>query len=81
MSGVIKLVRRQVKMLRCDEGQFKKVVKTAFNQRRKTMRNSLKELVTDKTMLEREVFNLRPEQLSVAAFEELTMLLFPTKSK
>jgi 16S rRNA (adenine1518-N6/adenine1519-N6)-dimethyltransferase len=79
MSGVIRLVRREVKTLNCDEDQFKKVVKTAFNQRRKTMRNSLKELVTDKSIMEKEVFNLRPEQLSVTAFEELTVLLFSGK--
>ena len=79
MSGVIRLKRREVKELNCDEEQFKKVVKTAFNQRRKTMRNSLKELVHEKAILENEVFNLRPEQLSVAAFEDLTRLIFPPK--
>ena len=78
MSGVIRL-KREVKELNCDEEQFKKVVKTAFNQRRKTMRNSLKELVHEKAILENEVFNLRPEQLSVAAFEDLTRLIFPPK--
>ncbi len=77
MSGVIRLTRREIKTLSCNEDQFKKVVKTAFNQRRKTMRNSLKELVIDKALLENSTFNLRPEQLSVAAFEELTNLLFP----
>ena len=79
MSGVIRLTRRAVRTLNCDEAQFKKVVKTAFNQRRKTMRNSLKELVNDKAILENETFNLRPEQLSVAAFEQLTLLIFPPK--
>ncbi len=79
MSGVIRLTRREIKALSCDEDQFKRVVKTAFNQRRKTMRNSLKELVNDKAILESDTFNLRPEQLSVAAFEELTRIVFPTK--
>lgn len=79
MSGVIKLTRRATKTLSCSEEQFKKVVKTAFNQRRKTMRNSLKELVQDKALLEKETFNLRPEQLSVSDFEQLTNLLFPAK--
>jgi len=79
MSGVIRLTRREAKTLNCNEDQFKKVVKTAFNQRRKTMRNSLKELVNDKTMLDGDTFNLRPEQLSVAAFEELTKLIFSEK--
>jgi 16S rRNA (adenine1518-N6/adenine1519-N6)-dimethyltransferase len=79
MSGVIRLVRKEIQVLSCKEEHFKKVVKTAFNQRRKTMRNSLKELVNDKIILQNEVFNLRPEQLSVAAFEELTRLIFPPK--
>jgi len=76
MSGVIRLTRRDIKTLSCDEDQFKKVVKTAFNQRRKTMRNSLKELIHDKGVSDNEVFNLRPEQLSVAAFEHLTKMIF-----
>jgi 16S rRNA (adenine1518-N6/adenine1519-N6)-dimethyltransferase len=79
MSGVIRLTRRETGMLKCNVDQFKRVVKTAFNQRRKTMRNSLKELVTDKKLLESTTFNLRPEQLSVAAFEELTRLIYPEK--
>ncbi len=79
MSGVIRLKRRENKTLNCDEDQFKKVVKTAFNQRRKTMRNSLKELIQDKAILENEVFTLRPEQLSVTAFEQLTHLIFPAR--
>jgi 16S rRNA (adenine1518-N6/adenine1519-N6)-dimethyltransferase len=79
MSGVIRLTRRADKVLNCNEDQFKKVVKTAFNQRRKTMRNSLKEFVGDKIILENEVFNLRPEQLSVSAFEQLTQLIFAAK--
>jgi 16S rRNA (adenine1518-N6/adenine1519-N6)-dimethyltransferase len=79
MSGVIRLTRREIKTLNCNEDQFKKVVKTAFNQRRKTMRNSLKELVNDKALLENDTFNLRPEQLSVAAFEELTRLIYTEK--
>ena len=80
MSGVIRLNRREIKTLRCNEDQFKKVVKTAFNQRRKTMRNSLKELVQDPTIMNNEVFNLRPEQLSVAEFEDLTQLIFQPKT-
>lgn len=74
MSGIIQLTRKE-ETLNCDEVKFKRVVKTAFNQRRKTMRNSLRELVTDKTLLANEVFNLRPEQLSVKEFENLTNLI------
>jgi 16S rRNA (adenine1518-N6/adenine1519-N6)-dimethyltransferase len=77
MSGIILLKRREQKTLSCDEKFFRRVVKTAFNQRRKTMRNSLKELVNDKTILTNDFFNLRPEQISVAQFEELTNLLYP----
>ncbi len=74
MSGVIQL-KRKTTSLQCDEAKFKKIVKAAFNQRRKTMRNSLKEWVTDKSLLTQEVFSKRPEQLSVADFESLTRLL------
>ena len=58
MSGVIRLTRRDTKMLSCDENQFKRVVKTAFNQRRKTMRNSLKEFVNDKAILRKPFIGL-----------------------
>jgi 16S rRNA (adenine1518-N6/adenine1519-N6)-dimethyltransferase len=75
MSGVIQLTRKAQEKLNCDEDLFKLVVKTAFNQRRKTMRNSLKELVNDKSILSQDVFNLRPEQLSVSEFEKLSNLL------
>jgi 16S rRNA (adenine1518-N6/adenine1519-N6)-dimethyltransferase len=74
MSGVIKITRRK-DSLDCDEVLFKKVVKAAFNQRRKTMRNSLKELVNDKDLMQNEVFNLRPEQISVQQFADLTNLI------
>ena len=72
-SAVIRLVRNDVKSLGCDEQLFKTVVKTAFNQRRKTMRNSLKPLVAkENPMFLDDLFNLRPEQLDVAAFVDLT---------
>lgn len=74
MSGVIKITRRK-EQPNCDEVLFKKVVKAAFNQRRKTMRNSLKELVNDKELMQNEVFNLRPEQISVQQFMDLTNLI------
>ena len=73
-SAVIRLTRNETNQLNCDEKQFKTVVKLAFNQRRKTMRNSLKSLITDE-IKGNEVFNLRPEQLSVAQFVALTNLL------
>jgi 16S rRNA (adenine1518-N6/adenine1519-N6)-dimethyltransferase len=74
VSGVVKL-RRSTTALNCDEHKIKLVVKTAFNQRRKTMRNSLKSLVTDKELMKQPVFDKRPEQLSVREFEELTTLI------
>ncbi len=75
MSGIVHLKRREQKTLTCDEAKFKNVVKTAFNQRRKTMRNSLKSIVNDTALLNGDIFNLRPEQLSVQQFEELTNLI------
>lgn len=74
-SAVIRLTRNNTNKLNCDEKQFKTIVKLAFNQRRKTMRNSLKSLITD-DIKDNEVFNLRPEQLSVEQFVALTNLIF-----
>ena len=68
-SAVIRIIRNPEKKLHCDEILFKKVVKTAFNQRRKTLRNSLKSFSFVETYKENPIFALRPEQLSVAQFE------------
>ena len=73
-SGVIRLKRNQVKTLECDEKLFKQVVKLGFNQRRKTLRNSLKSLLIDEIKHE-EIFNKRPEQLSVEEFVEICKLV------
>src|SRR5690606_21560501 len=70
-SGVIRMVRNQRERLDCDEELFKRVVKMAFNQRRKTLRNSLKPLLAGLDTSQ-EIFNLRPERLSVDDFIELT---------
>jgi len=70
-SGVIRLVRNEVKGLDCDEVLFMRVVKACFNQRRKTLRNSVRsafELKRD----DYPEFGLRPEQLSVSQFVQLT---------
>ena len=73
-SAVIRMTRNNVTSLGCDEVLFKRVVKTAFNQRRKTLRNSLKPLLGEHSgQMTDEVFNRRPEQLSVAEFIELTL--------
>ena len=68
------MTRKKENIVQCDEKLFFKVVKTAFNQRRKTMRNSLKSLLPN-CDLNYEIFNLRPEQLSVVDFIELTNLV------
>lgn len=74
-SAVIKLVRNNRESLGCDEKLFKTVIKTSFNQRRKTLRNSMKPLLgKDNEIYRDEIFNKRPEQLSVADFIFLTNL-------
>lgn len=75
-SAVIRLRRNERTHLDCDEKLFKTVVKTAFNQRRKQMRNSLQQMVgKDNPILANEIFTKRPEQLSVNEFVELTKMI------
>jgi 16S rRNA (adenine1518-N6/adenine1519-N6)-dimethyltransferase len=75
-SAVIRMTRNKRRQLDCDEELFKTVVKTAFNQRRKQMRNSLQQLVgKGNPILEEKIFTMRPEQLSVEQFVELTKLI------
>ncbi len=75
-SAVVRLTRNRRQELGCDEQLFKQVVKTAFNQRRKQMRNSLMPLVgKDNPLLSDPVFTKRPEQLSVEEFIQLTNLI------
>jgi len=71
-SGVLRLVRKQNFTLPVDRSLFFKVVKTAFNQRRKTIRNSLKTFDLSDKLREDTIFAQRPEQLSVQQFIELT---------
>jgi 16S rRNA (adenine1518-N6/adenine1519-N6)-dimethyltransferase len=74
-SGVIRLVRNEVTDLGVNERMFKRVVKAAFGQRRKMLRSSLKPLFSaDPTVMERDVFRQRPEQLGVEDFIALTRL-------
>jgi 16S rRNA (adenine1518-N6/adenine1519-N6)-dimethyltransferase len=73
-SGVIRCVRNSREQLPCDEKLFKQIVKLSFNQRRKTIRNSIKSLIKGKG-LEHEYLALRPETLSVDQFIELTQLV------
>jgi 16S rRNA (adenine1518-N6/adenine1519-N6)-dimethyltransferase len=75
-SAVIRMIRNSRTELGCDETLFQTLVKTAFNQRRKTMRNSLKVLLEkDNKLLALSIFDKRPEQLSVEEFIELTNLI------
>ena len=89
-SAVIRLRRNGRTSLPCDEALFKTVVKTAFNQRRKTLRNSIRPLLADldarhgmgnadekphASLLAGEVFDKRPEQLAVSQFVDLTNLI------
>ncbi|MHB1108431.1 MAG: 16S rRNA (adenine(1518)-N(6)/adenine(1519)-N(6))-dimethyltransferase RsmA [Lutibacter sp.] len=71
-SGVIRLTRKENFSLPVNEKLFYTVVKTAFNQRRKTMRNSLKTLNLSDNLREDPIFAKRPEQLSVQEFISLT---------
>lgn len=71
-SGVIRLTRNKTATLPCDESLFLKIVKTAFNQRRKTLRNSLKTFKLSANIKEDTIFDRRPEQLTVAEFVTLT---------
>ena len=80
-SAVIRMTRNSRQHLDCDEELFKKVVKTAFNQRRKQMRNSLQALVgKGNPLLENPIFTKRPEQLSVEEFVEITKLVVSSQS-
>ena len=72
-SAVIRLTRNEVSKINCNEILFKMVVKTAFNQRRKQLRNSLKPLLAKENELYNDLFfDKRPEQLDVTTFVELT---------
>ena len=74
-SGVLRLTRKENYSLDCDENLLFKVVKTAFQQRRKTLRNSLKTFNLSESLREDAIFDKRPEQLSVQEFISLTQLV------
>ena len=71
-SAVIRLKRNHVQHLDCDEKMFKQIVKTAFNQRRKMLRNSLKNICFEEDFTKKRIFDQRPETLSVADFIYIT---------
>lgn len=74
-SGVLRLVRKENFHLDCDEKLFFSVVKTAFQQRRKTLRNSLKSFINSEELKVKTVFDKRPEQLSWEEFVEITKMI------
>lgn len=72
-SAVVCMRRNEKTELGCDEKLFRRIVKTVFTMRRKMIRNGMKQIVgKDCPLLADDVFNRRPEQLSVAEFVELT---------
>ncbi|MCL2501518.1 MAG: 16S rRNA (adenine(1518)-N(6)/adenine(1519)-N(6))-dimethyltransferase RsmA [Bacteroidales bacterium] len=71
-SAVVRLSRNARRALDCNEVLFKRVIKATFNQRRKAIRNSIKQLTGATPLLEQPLLGLRPEQLSVQQFIELT---------
>ena len=71
-SAVIRLTRKSNYHLDCDEKLFRSIVKAAFNTRRKMIRNGLKAMVKDQSVLTDPSYDQRPEQLSVADFVEIT---------
>ena len=74
-SGVIRLTRNQTENLNCNEKLFISIIKMSFNQRRKTMRNSLKTMITTDELKANPIFDKRPEQLGVAEFELVTRMI------
>ncbi|WP_406685145.1 16S rRNA (adenine(1518)-N(6)/adenine(1519)-N(6))-dimethyltransferase RsmA [Seonamhaeicola sp. MEBiC1930] len=74
-SGVLRLTRKEDYTLPCDEKLFFKVVKQGFQQRRKTLRNSLKTFNLSDNLKANSIFGKRPEQLNVQEFIELTALI------
>ena len=72
-SAVIRMTRNETKELGCNEQLFKQIIKTTFNQRRKTLRNSISPILEKGNPLSADpIFNKRPEQLSVQDFIDLT---------
>ena len=76
-SAVIRMTRNKVQDLGCDEKLFRRVVKTVFNQRRKMLRVSLRQLFTKDTMpdssfFSQDIMTMRPEQLTIPQFVALT---------
>lgn len=71
-SAVIRLTRKNDISPGCDEALLKKIVKQAFQNRRKTLRNALKPIFLPVELTQKEIFDKRAEQLSIEDFIELT---------
>jgi 16S rRNA (adenine1518-N6/adenine1519-N6)-dimethyltransferase len=71
-SAVIRMTRNQVTDLGCDEQLFRRVVKAVFNQRRKMLRVSLRQILPNSPLITHPLSTFRPEQLTIAQFVELT---------
>lgn len=77
-SAVIRMTRNNVSKLNCNEILFKRLVKTVFNQRRKMLRVSLRQMIPNKVhknFYEQDIMTKRPEQLTIAQFVELTNMV------
>lgn len=74
-SGVLRLVRKANFQLACDEKLFFSVVKNAFQQRRKTLRNSLKSFIDSENLKSEPIFDKRPEQLSWETLVQITKMI------
>lgn len=74
-SAVIRLLRKHREPQACSYSFFVTVVKTAFNQRRKMLRNTLAPFIQDKNLLIQPIFEKRPEQLSFQEFETLAKII------
>jgi 16S rRNA (adenine1518-N6/adenine1519-N6)-dimethyltransferase len=72
MSGVIRLTRKDDNELGCDHQLFRRVVKQAFSQRRKMLRNTMKIFIPHDELMKDDFFRVRPETLSLEQFVALT---------
>jgi len=80
-SAVIRLVRKEQQNLGCDEALFREIVKTTFGQRRKMLRNTMKNFLPENPILETTFFTKRPEQLSLEDFIQLTKTVENQRNK
>lgn len=79
-SAVIRLSRKEDQELGCDAKLFRQVVKSAFSQRRKMLRNTMKSFIKESEILKDVFFEQRPERLSVEDFVQLTNLIASTRT-